>query len=242
MALHEIRILKQTEPQNSLCLMKSMSFNGTLCTAVKDDELYIEFLGDSITCGYGNLTQGGGNETGSAFYQDGTKTYAFLAAEQLGADASVISCSGIGIDKGWTSFNEMAFYTKASYFRDKTTEYSFSNVRVPDVVVINLGTNDNSRGSTEAQFKQNAKELINFIRKSYGNNVSIVWAYNMMGDCCFEWTSAVLAELGGEANGLYSVQLVQNNAGGNGHPTLQAQIDNAAKLAEFIKTKGLNVK
>ena len=98
------------------------------------------------------------------------------------------------------------------------------------------------RGSTEAQFKQNVKGLIEFIRSSYGKDMPIVWAYNMMGACRFEWTSAVLAELGGEANGLYSVQLVQNNAGGNGHPTLQAQIDNAAVLAEFIKSKGLNVK
>ena len=57
----------------------------------------------------------------------------------------------------------------------------------------------------------------------------------MMGNCRFEWTGAVLSELGGTSAGLYSVQLVANNAGGNGHPTLDAQISNSTILANFIK-------
>jgi hypothetical protein len=61
----------------------------------------------------------------------------------------------------------------------------------------------------------------------------------MMGACRFEWTSEVLAELGGTSNGLYSVQLTQNGSGGNGHPTLQAQIDNSTILANFIKNNVL---
>ena len=233
-ALHEIRILKQTEPQNSRCVMKNIQFCGVLDSAMPEKDLYIEFLGDSITCGYGNI-----GPTGGAADQDGTKTYAFLAAEALNADASVISCSGIGIDNGYTSFNEMAFYTRESAFRDWNKLYDFSDKRVPDVVVINLGTNDNSQGSEEAEFKQNVRELISFIRTSYGKDMPIVWAYNMMGACRFEWTSAVLAELGGTSNGLYSVQLTQNNAGGNGHPTLDAQISNSTILANFIKNNVL---
>jgi len=234
-ALHEIRILKQTEPQNSLCVMKSVQFNGVLDSAAAEKDLYIEFLGDSITCGYGNLIANGGANPGSALNQDGTRTYAFLAAEKLGADASVISCSGIGIDKGFTGMNEAAFYPKASYFRNNTQAYDFSTARIPDVVVINLGTNDDRCGSTEQQFKNNVEALINTIRTSYGKDIPIVWGHNMMSACCFEWTSAVLAKMGGTGAGLYSVQLNANHNGGNGHPTLQAQIDNSTILANFIK-------
>jgi hypothetical protein len=61
----------------------------------------------------------------------------------------------------------------------------------------------------------------------------------MMGNGRFDWTRTVLADMGGEDAGLYSVQLVQNGQGGNGHPTLEAQIEAGEQLTAFIKDKGL---
>ena len=68
----------------------------------------------------------------------------------------------------------------------------------------------------------------------------IVWAYNMMGDCCFDWTQPVLEELGGEDAGIYWIKLDQNNGGGKGHPTLEAQIAAAEKLTAFINEEVLD--
>ena len=48
---------------------------------------------------------------------------------------------------------------KASYYRDQTLVYT-DNSRAPHVVVINLGTNDQSRGSTEEAFKAGVREII----------------------------------------------------------------------------------
>ena len=67
----------------------------------------------------------------------------------------------------------------------------------------------------------------------------IVWAYNMMGGCCSDWTLAVLEEMGGVENGIYSIKLDQNNAGGVGHPNLDAHIAAAEKLTAFIKEEVL---
>ena len=229
-ALHNVRIVKQNQAQRSLTLLKELKFYGQIVDAPEDKELYIEIIGDSITCGHGNLCPNGTPNGGTTPYEDGTQAYSYLTAEKLDADYSIMGCSGIGIDKGFTTFNEMAFYPKASYYRSNSELYDFSSARVPDVVIINLGTNDNSKGSTEAQFKANLKELINFIRTSYGTEVPIVWAHNMMGECKFAWTSAVLAEY----DNVYSVQLNQNNAGGEGHPTVEAHAQAATTLSNFI--------
>lgn len=238
---HHIRFLKQTEPQWSLCVLKEVKIKGKLSDAPANRDYLIEFIGDSITCGYGNLGNPSTPNAGTAPWEDGTQAYAFLTAEALDADATVIGCSGIGIDKGWTLFSEKDFYPKASYYRDANTTY-YDNSRVPDIVVINLGTNDQRRGSTEEAFKAGVRKLIEDVRDFYGKDVTIIWVYNMMGNGCFDWTRTVLEDMGGKAAGIYSIGLIQENQGGNGHPSLEAQIVASEQLAKFIQNKGFLTK
>jgi len=248
MALHSIRILKQTEAKNAIATLKSMQFYGCLYAPAAQKNLYVEFIGDSISCGYGNLwttdSPDPSNKSGTALYQDGTQGYAFLTAELLDADCSVIGCSGIGIDRSYTNQNGSGyrmidFYPAASYCRTPLEKYDFSNSRVPDLVVINLGTNDQSVGSTEAAFKTGVKELIEYVRSAYNTDVPIVWAYGMMSEGRSNWTKAVIDEMGGESAGLYMVQLPQNKQGGNGHPSLKAHMEAAQRLSAFIADKGV---
>lgn len=235
---YSIRVLKQTEPQWSLAKLYCISLFGTLYDAPANDKYYIEFIGDSITCGYGNLGDSSSKDPGTAIWEDGTRAYAFLTAEALGADANIVGCSGIGIDKAWTSFNEAAFYPANSYFRDKNKPL-VNNSRVPDLVVINLGTNDALRGSGKINFSRGVKELITTVREFYGKDVPIVWAYGMMGKACAEWTLPVLEQMGGEAAGIYSCELPANNKGANGHPSLSAQKSASTRLVNFIKSKNI---
>lgn len=248
MALRNIRILKQTEAKNSVATLKSMEFYGFLATAPKEKDLYIEFIGDSITAGYGNLwtkeSPDPSNQSGTALYQDGTQAYAFLTAELLHADISVVSCSGIGIDKGYTNqdgtgYRMRDFYERTSYPRSKTADFDFSLARVPDLVVINLGTNDRSVGSAEADFKAGVKELITFIRTSYGKEMPIVWAYGMMSDGRCNWVKSVIAEMGGDSAKLYAFELVCNKQGGNGHPSLVAHSIASQQLTGYIINNGI---
>ena len=248
MALRNIRIVKQTEANNSVATLKSMEFYGLLADAPKERDLYIEFIGDSITAGYGNLwtkeSPDASNQSGTALYQDGTQAYAFLTAELLQADVSIISCSGIGIDKGYTNQNGDGyrmrdFYEMTSYPRSQTADYEFSLARVPDLVVINLGTNDQSVGSTEEDFKAGVKELITFIRTSYGKDMPIVWAYGMLADGRCDWVKSVIAEMGGDSAKLYAFELVRNKEGGNGHPSLVAHKIASQQLTGFIVNNGI---
>lgn len=237
MGEHNIKVLKQTEAQWSLCILNSLSFIGDFCEAPKAADKYIEFIGDSIVCGHGNLCMSGDENQGNAKCEDGTLAFAYLTSEILKADHSIIGCSGVGIDKGFTLFSEDDFYPKTSYYRDRNELYSFE--QIPDLVVINLGTNDTTKGSGEAAFKAGVKDLIEFVRSKYGK-VNIVWTYNMMNDeAVRNWLMTVIEELGGEAEGIYTCKLDRNRQGGNGHPTGDAHDLASVQLVRFIREKGL---
>lgn len=237
---HHIRFVKQSEAQRSLCVLKGIIFTGYLKEAPKDRDMYIEIIGDSITCGYGNLwTPGAPGDAASALHEDGTQAFPFLTAEALGADCSVVGCSGVGIDKGYTSFSERDFYTQWCRYRNTNDPYNFGAARVPDLVIINLGTNDASKGSTEEGFKENAKQLIEYIRDAYGKDVPIVYTYGMMGSARSEWMIPLLESMGGESAGLYYVPLNYDQSGGGGHPTTAAHELAAEFLVDFITSKGL---
>ena len=238
-AEHTVRVLKQTEPKRSLVTLKAVTLTGYLEEAPEDKLFYIEFIGDSITSGTGIF---GNSSTTSNVdktyeYQDATSNYAFRTAEALNADFSLVSCSSIGICSGWNSYIEKEYYPAASFFRDREAQCDFE--RIPDLVVINLGTNDYTKGCSEKLFKERAEELIYAVRDSYSPSVDIVWVYNMMNDGHQSWVLELLEELGGESNGLYAIKMDKNNAGGTNHPNLDAHIAVAEKLTAFIEEKDL---
>jgi lysophospholipase L1-like esterase len=233
---YSIRVLKQTESPWSLAVLYGVSLCGTLYEAPEDRDFYVEFIGDSITGGYGNLGDNASENPGTALWEDGTKTYAFLTAESLGADANIIGCSGITIS--WDKFSEKDFYFANSYYRDPTAPLT-NNSRIPNLIVINLGTNDASSNFLEEDVRKDTRDLVIRIREFYGKDVPIIWVYGMMGSALSEWILPTLEEMGGEAVGLYSVRLPANFDGALCHPTVAAHEKAAALLAEFIKSKNL---
>ena len=109
--------------------------------------LCIEFIGDSITCAYGveGASQGESFKTATENF---AKSYAYLAARQLGADYYTSCYSGHGIVSGYSSDGTKNAeslipdcYSVSSKFADYGEEWDFSDRKI-DAVFINLGTND----------------------------------------------------------------------------------------------------
>jgi len=237
--IHNIKLIKQTESDRALCNIKKISFKGYFDVAPTEKDLYIEFIGDSITAGYGNLCANGTASPGSALNQDATKAYAYLTAEALEADYSLVCCSGIGLAKGYKEYTMDKFYSAASYHRSASERYV--PTRTPDIIVVNLGTNDNSKGSTNAELLEKVPGLINQLRTTYDKDVPIVWVHGMMGDgkwAVIEWI--LNSEFDGEADQIYALALPKNSQGGGSHPGGEAHISAAEALAAFIKGKGLD--
>lgn len=182
---HNIKILKNTEAQCNIVSLYNLKISGAFLPYPKAAERKIEFLGDSITCGAGNLSA----ESDDRKYEDGLQTYAAFTANALNADYNVLSASGWGLvcsANGSTEqtipfiYNEICSTPNNGINRDK--EWDFSNFK-PDIVVVNLGTNDANpnAGVSEAQYK---KGIVDFVKKlrQRNNNARILWAVGMMGN------------------------------------------------------------
>ena len=82
--VHKITIIKVTEAQMSYAELRSIDIeNGTLLPLPSDEDtrVKVEFIGDSITCGYGVL-----GEPHSEFHireEDGELSYAALTSKEL---------------------------------------------------------------------------------------------------------------------------------------------------------------
>lgn len=248
--LHTFRILKQADVR--ICeqtSIQSITLSGELADRPEDAEIYLEFLGDSITCGYACLGINGVDERNAAT-TDGTSAYSYLTAQALGADFSMVAVSGIGIYKGTsTSLPVMEdVFLCNSYFRSHA-EADYHPVRVPDAVVINLGTNDEGRiGSNEDAFSKKVKSLIETVRNTYQQQVPIVFCYHSMktGTIAPDLITAVIREMGGAEAGLYSVVMTtdisptkpansHNGAPGN-HPDAEQHRRQAQTLTSFLQS------
>ncbi|WP_245237094.1 SGNH/GDSL hydrolase family protein [Paenibacillus ihuae] len=144
----------------------------------------IEFIGDSITCGYG-VDDEHELHAFSTATEDVTKTYAYLTARQLQADYSMVSYSGYGIITGYTENDQKLtthllpdYYEKVGKseggFDDtllpQEVPWDFSKL-VPDLIVINLGTNDDSYTKEDAgKQAEYAQEYVEFLKMVRRNN------------------------------------------------------------------------
>ncbi len=234
--VHHVQVLKQTEAMNALCVLEELSFTGYFAEAPKNADVFIEFIGDSITSGYGNLCANGAENPGNALNQDGTQSFAYGAVSALGVDYSMVSASGVGVLAGFREFTADTLFKTASYYRDST---AYAPTRTPDIVVINLGTNDESKGVNGNNFQAKATELITLIRTTYGEDVKIVLVYDMMKSGMASYWNKAIRALGGEDAGLYMFKGTRNTGGGNGHPDLATQKKVGLDLAEFLVEKGL---
>ena len=165
-----------------------------------EKELKIEFIGDSITCGYG-VDDENPEHPFSTATEDATKTYAWKTAEALGADLSCVCYSGHGIISGYTDSGIKVpgqlvppIYEKigknngsAEAFVDVNRPWHFSAF-VPQFVVINLGTNDDSYvkdiPNRREEYTACYAEFLKTVRKN-NPRAQIVASLGVMGDGLF---------------------------------------------------------
>lgn len=108
-------------------------------------ERRIEFVGDSITAGFG--VDGVAPCDNAASNQNVAAGYAALVAEALDADYTAIAWSGMGLVRNYDNSGGGSPATMTDYWRridatDGKTRYVPQAKRAPHVVVIALGTND----------------------------------------------------------------------------------------------------
>lgn len=275
--IKNIRIIKETqalnEDPNSRLQIHGVKCDGEFMP-VADRPYKIEFIGDSITSGEGAVGAKG-EEDWIMMWFSAVQNYTYMVAKELNADYRIISQSGWGV---YTSYdnnpdkNIPAHYEKiCSTIKGETAkalgthEDNDFSAWQPDVIVVNLGTNDEGAfnnpmwkdeitGKTHKQRKNddgtfNEEDLKNFedavtgflkkLRK-YNPKAHIVWAYGMLGDgmmpAILRGVEAYKKQTGDEnAAFLHLPDTTDETVGARMHPGILSHKMAAGVLADYIR-------
>ena len=193
----EVRLIKLSEGTQSLMALREIVTDGKI-EALPEKKLKMEFIGDSITCGYG-VEGKSENETFTTATENIMKSYAWLTAKALDADAVMTCFSGHGIISGYTgdpAVRNESELVPPYYEREGRNGFRLPTGKLveeisrdfsafqPDYIVLNLGTNDLSWcGTDEARGEMFAKEYAEFLKVVRKDNpeARILCALGVMG-------------------------------------------------------------
>ena len=125
----------------------------------------IEYLGDSITEGvlvYKPAPEGKSSREGWPRFSDGRQTWAYQSALLVGAEPRTVGFGRLGLTINANGGVPPAIQSFPFIYEGVSIE----GLRQPDVVVINMGSNDRNRASSEV-FAALYKTYVETIRKQY---------------------------------------------------------------------------
>ena len=204
---HAVTIVKRSEGSKGRAGLCSLTLDGTLLAMLPEvARCKIEFVGDSITCGFGNEMPPEATQF-SAEQENGLLSYGAVAARLLDAEAQMICVSGIPLcwarDESyrmtlpWAPEFQPPVRTMEGYYpfadrfheeregkTDGLTPWDFSRF-VPDAVVINLGTNDAFRirvsGNDPAEAAHFQARYVAFLEQVREKNGAKAWLVCTLG-------------------------------------------------------------
>jgi len=259
-----VKVIKISEAAFGYSGLKALEIEGVLHQPVAlpdsdktEKNTKIEFIGDSITCGYG-IEGVWEKDTFTTKQQRADLSYAFLTAKLLKADFQCCSWSGIGIisnyvdpltiklpDTHWLMpalwpYTDKSLSLRLGLEPEVWDEKKFS----PDIVVIHLGTNDASwvRGIEDRRlsYVSGLRQLIEAVHRR-SPKAKICACLGMMGQelCASVEEALTLFSKDFPAVPVKAVTFpVQSEADGiaaDWHPSAVSHKKAAEQLAEEVK-------
>lgn len=247
---HSLIIFKRTEASVGKAVFKGFYIDKDAKLLKYNDipERKIEFIGNSITCGYGN--EGSTPDCDfSAQTENSYMSYASILARNFNADFTMIAYSGKGVvrnygDKKPESEKPLPAYYQQTRAADNDSTWDFSRWQ-PDLVVINLGTNDFSTKPHphKTTFIRAYSALISQVRRNYNNPVILCICGPFIGNPCCRWEQEIIEYYRAMQNAgdIYFVQipkaLIKNpdDLGCDAHPNIRGHKKMAAHLIPIVE-------
>lgn len=202
---HEVELFKRVEaapggrPGAGKGQILGFSLQGTELLPVQLPERRLEFIGDSITCGYGNEVATTHPELApyTTRNSNGHAAYGALTARQLNAQYLAVAYSGRGISRNFADApGELLPQMYLSTVPEDPTASEWSPSQyVPDAVIVNLGTNDFSTpGVNRRAFVQGYTRFLATLRGYYPRAALVAALGPMLSDShplgASAWTNA----------------------------------------------------
>ena len=220
---HTLTLVKRSEDSKGRAGLRALTLEGELLSPpAATKRRKIEFIGDSITCGFGNEMPPEAAQF-SAEQENGLLSYGVIASDLLDADYQLICVSGIPLcwarDEGYRMRLPWApdftppvrtmegYYPFADRFHEERegktqgfTRWDFTRF-VPDAVVINLGTNDAFRirvsgndPAEEVHFQERYVAFLELVRACNGENAWIVCSLGSMDYFLYDTIEKAVAQ------------------------------------------------
>ena len=244
MGEHLFEIVKLSESQSNALSVSSVVTDGDFLPYREQKALKIEFVGDSITTGYGVRAKRADEEYTTAT-QDAMLSYAGLTARAMNAEMQVVAASGWGVYKSkYASQAIPDYYGNVDLTRNKEG-WDFSRFR-PDVIVVALGTNDFSylgdlkepvRSKEYAALKAHS---VAFLRVLLRQSAPVIWIYGFSGSDNQKDLPALVNEVWSEIDSpdFYTLQVKDAHSMNDisaGHPGRKTHRLAAKKLVAYCK-------
>ena len=264
---HTIEVVKRTESYAGNIQFLGVSLQGILLEPPEPPTLRMEFIGDSITCGYGNEvrilapTYTEPNTGYHAKNEDISKAYGSLLGRQFNADVVTTCVSGTGVYRNLDGTTHQSFPVlyRRIFPSEETPEWN-TELFVPDIIVINLGNNDfnvmDDTGTPSAppaeEFKNAYARFVSQLRSYYPNAVIICSVGPLMNDNYpmgrKHWTliQKYVSEMvetvrsSGDTNVHYFpyIPILSDPYGEDWHPTAEGHAQMAQEMGDYLHTLG----
>lgn len=253
---HEIEIFRLTEESfGKTYFCGFVTDNGkTLVDIPNKRTRLIEFIGNSITCGYGNEGVNGQGSFGPTT-ENHYLTFAAMTSRSFNARHLAVCKSGIGIYRNYDgpvtgSADCMPNNYQRIFLNDAAPLYQFTEK--PDLICIDLGTNDfSTEKGDSARFVDNYLKFIDQLQLR-NNGATILCLLGPMisgGDLIKvrNYTKYIVATANNKNKGKVSFFEMSTQTGSLGiginyHPTVAQHLKNAKELINHISTlKGWEV-
>lgn len=203
--------------------------------------LKFEFIGNSITCGYGTEV------TDRSPFQDSTSnfchSFAYHTAEAFNADYMVVARSGIGIYRNYGNQTDIPTMLE-SYEKQwigSSDNWDFSKYTA-DIVFINLGTNDTWEMSSfdETAYETAYRNLLDKVLSHYPNAKLVLLTGCMLQGEALSTIPAILdkiqADYNTEIHPCYRFDFKSvSGTGADWHPCAAQQEKMGKDLVEFLQ-------
>ena len=249
--VHLISVAKRTESSQGDDIFKGFQINGIPQKEALPSvpKLKIEFLGNSITAGYGVLDSV--KENGfSPMTEDVFSSYAGVAARELNAQMRTVAFSGRGIYRNHPDSKDGRplpdFFPYVSVNKNIPWDFSWQ----PDIAVISLGTNDFALGAPDSvKFVNSMIKFAKQVNEKYPKAKIVIIDGPMQNDSypegvksltlCRKYLDTAKNELTEQGLPVFRFSLSpQDGSSGYGadwHPSKKQSEKNGKELAEFLR-------